>query len=256
MIDIHSHILWSVDDGPPTIEASLQMLAVAAENGTTDIVATPHANPRYTFQRDVVLERIAALTAASQGRPRIHYGCEFHLTFDNIEHLMENIRTYTINEKQYLLVECPDFHVGLHTESVLRNMVESGIVPIIAHPERNPVLRQKLTRVEAWVELGCLLQVTALSLTGGFGNSARTASYRLLDQGLVHIIASDCHDPANRHPRLTEACDIVRQRCGEDAADLLFTDNPRAVIDGAPLPGGKQLHFRRPTRWYNFWKTS
>jgi protein-tyrosine phosphatase len=256
MTDIHSHILWSVDDGPPTIEKSLEMLAVAADNGITDIVATPHANPRYIFQRDVVLDRIAALTAASASRPRIHYGREFHLTFENVEHLMENIRTYTINQKQYLLVECPDFHVGLHTESFLRNMVDSGIVPIIAHPERNTVLRQKLSRVEAWVELGCLLQVTALSFTGAFGQSARTASHRLLDQGLVHIIASDCHDPFNRHPRLTEARDIVRSRCGEEAADVLFGENPRAVVEGAPLPGGKQIQFRRPARWYHFWKTS
>ena len=255
MTDIHSHILPALDDGPATLEESLRMLAVAAENGTTDIVATPHANTRYTFHSEITLERIAALTAVAD-RPRMHYGCEFHLTFDNVQHLMENIHTYTINRKQYLLVECPDFHVGQHTESVLRNMVDAGIVPIIAHPERNPVLRQKLTRVEAWVELGCLLQVTALSLTGAFGNSARTASHSLLDQGLVHIIASDCHDPENRHPRLTEARDIVRARCGEDAADLVFSENPRAVVEGAPLPGGKQLHFRRPTRWYNFWKTS
>ena len=121
----------------------------------------------------------------------------------------------------------PDFHVGLHTEFVLRNMVDAGIVPIIAHPERNSVLRQKLTRVEAWVELGCLLQVTAGSITGAFGNSARIASHRLLEEGLVHIIASDCHDPANRHPRLTEARDIVRSRYGEEAADLLFSGKSR-----------------------------
>jgi protein-tyrosine phosphatase len=254
MTDIHSHIVWGVDDGPPSIEESLVMLGVAASSGTTDIVATPHANPKYPFQRELVLERIQALTEAGTGTPRIHFGCEFHLSFDNIDHLMDNLRQYTINQKQYLLVECPDFHIGQHTESVLRNMIDAGVVPIIAHPERNPVLRQKFTRVEAWVELGCLLQVTALSLTGGFGGAARIASYRLLDMGLVHFIASDTHDPENRHPRLTPARIAVESRCGQEVADILFSSNPRAVVDGDPLLGGKQISWRRPSRWYQFWK--
>lgn len=256
MTDIHTHILWSLDDGPRTIDESVEMLAVAFENGTTDIVATPHANPRYQYSREVTLERIAELTQATDQRPRIHCGCEFHLTFDNVEHLMQNLRTYTINQKQYLLVECPDEHIAEHTESILRRMVDAGIVPIIAHPERNPVLRHELTRVEAWVELGCLMQVTAMSLTGSFGKSAQTASYRLLDRGLIHMVASDCHDLVRRNPRLTEARDIVSSRCGEDAATILFTENPRAVVEGVPLPGGKQNHLRPPARWYNFWKTT
>jgi len=255
MTDIHSHIVWGVDDGPPSIEESLAMLAVAANAGTTDIVATPHANPKYPFQREVVIQRIRELAEAAGGRPAIHFGCEFHLSFDNVDHLMENLRKYTINGKQYLLVECPDFHIGQHTEKVLQGMVDAGIVPIVAHPERNPVLRQKLTRVEEWVELGCLMQVTAMSITGGFGGSAKTASQRLLDQGLVHIVASDAHDPVNRHPNLTEARQAVVSRCGEDAAEILFTENPRAVVEGAPLLGGKQLSWRKPAKWYRFWKS-
>jgi len=253
MTDIHSHIVWGVDDGPECIEESIIMLAVAANNGTTDIVATPHSNTRYPFQRVVVLEIIQKLTKAT-GCPKVHIGCEFHLSFDNVDHLMNNLRQYTINEKQYLLVECPDFHIGQHTEWVLGSMLDSGIVPIIAHPERNPVLRETLTRVEEWVDLGCLLQVTAMSITGGFGGSAKTASQRLLDRGLVHIVASDCHDPQNRHPRLREARNAVRARCGRKAAEILFTENPRAVVEGIPIPGGKQTSCRQPARWYEIWK--
>lgn len=201
----------------------------------------------------MVVERIRQLAAAA-GSPAIHFGCEFHLSFDNVDHLMENLRQYTINQKQYLLVECPDFHIGQHTEKVLRGMVDAGIVPIVAHPERNPVLRQKLTRVEEWVEIGCLMQVTAMSITGGFGGSAKSASQRLLDRGLVHFVASDAHDPVNRNPRLADARHAVAARCGEDAAEILFTDNPRAVVEGDPLLGGKQLSVGKPAKWYHFWK--
>jgi protein-tyrosine phosphatase len=254
MIDIHSHIVWGVDDGPPVIEESLAMLEVAAASGTTAIVATPHANPKYAFQREVVLERVRQLSQAAAGRPAIHFGCEFHLSFDNVDHLMENLRQYTVNQKQYLLVECPDFHIGHHTEKVLQGMVDAGIVPIVAHPERNPVLRQKLTRVEQWVEIGCLMQLTAMSITGGFGGSAKTASYRLLDRGLAHFVASDAHDPVNRSPRLAAARDAIQARYGDDAADILFVDNPTAVVEGAPLLGGKQYSLEKPAKWYRFWK--
>jgi protein-tyrosine phosphatase len=254
MTDTHSHVVWGVDDGSPTLEISLTMLQLAASSGTTDIVATPHANPKYAFQREVVLERIQTLNQAAAGRPRIHFGCEFHLSFDNVDHLMENLRQYTINGKQYLLVECPDFHIGRHAESVLRGMIDAGIVPIIAHPERNPVLRQKLTRAEEWVEFGCLLQLTAMSITGGFGASARSASFRLLDHGLAHIVASDAHDPVHRSPILADARQAVGARYGEDAAEILFDGNPRAVIEGAPLLGGRLISWPPARKWYQFWK--
>jgi protein-tyrosine phosphatase len=256
MVDVHSHIIWGVDDGPGTIEESLAMLQAADAGGTTDIVATPHANPRYSFDRALSQQRIQALTEATSGRPKIHLGCEFHFSFDNIDRLMEALPTYTINAKQYLLVECPDFQIGAYTETVLQRLLDSGIVPIVAHPERNPILREKLSRVESWVELGCLVQLTALSITGGFGGSAKTASMRLIERGLAHIVASDAHDPINRHPVLREAHQAVSSRLGEDVAELLLVDNPRAVVEGAPVPGGKQSYWEQPAPWYQFWKGS
>ena len=110
------------------------------------------------------------------GRPRIHRGCDLHLSFDNIDEVLQGLGGYSINGTQYLLVECPDFHVGKHTEKVLLRLLDSGIVPVVTHPERNPVLQDKLSRVEEWVELGCLVQVTALSIAGV--SAARPAARR------------------------------------------------------------------------------
>ena len=147
MTDIHSHIIWDVDDGAPTIDVSLEMLKIARESGTTDIVATPHMNGQFSFQPDLVRERIAELEAALPEGPRIHYGCEFHLSVDNLDLLTASPRTYTINGKQYLLLECPDNHVGKHAETILGQLLDSGIVPIIAHPERVPVLQRDPDRL-------------------------------------------------------------------------------------------------------------
>jgi protein-tyrosine phosphatase len=255
MVDIHSHILWELDDGSGSKEESIAMMKVAWENGTTDIVASPHSNSEFTYRPELVDERIRELNAATGGQPRVLRGCDFHLSFDNLDHLLDRPETYTINGKQYLLVECPDFHVGKHTETVLQRLVESELVPVVTHPERNPVLQRKLDRVEEWVELGCLVQVTALSVTGGFGSSATSACNKLLDRGLVHVIASDAHDPKHRSPNLDKARKTILSRYGDDAAEILFTENPRNIIEGLPVAGGKQACLEAPKRWWKFWRS-
>jgi protein-tyrosine phosphatase len=257
MIDIHSHVVWGLDDGATDMEQSLAMLRAAAESGTTDIVATPHSNAEFRYQAELLEERIQQLAARTDGKPRIHRGCDLHLSFDNIDEVLHRPGRYSINGKQYLLVECPDFHIGKHMDGVLQQLIDSGIVPIVTHPERNPVLQRKLSRVEEWVELGCLVQVTALSISGGFGRTASGAADGLLEQGLVHVVASDAHDPEHRHTRLDEAYGIVRSRYGHEEADILFTHNPQAIIEGAQLLGGKQIREEGARkRWWQFWRAS
>jgi protein-tyrosine phosphatase len=256
MIDIHSHVVWGLDDGAANMEQSLSILRGAAETGTTDIVATPHSNAQFRYQGELLEDRMRQLAAETGGKPRIHRGCDLHLSFDNIDEVLQRPGKYSINGKQYLLVECPDFHVGKHMEGVLQRLLDSGIVPIVTHPERNPVLQRKLSRVEEWVDLGCLIQVTALSITGGFGGTARGAASHLLKRGLVHVVASDAHDPEHRHARLNEAYGIVKSRYGEEEADILFTHNPRAIIEGVPLTGGRQTREEAANRWWQFWRAS
>jgi protein-tyrosine phosphatase len=256
MIDIHSHVVWGLDDGATDMEQSLSILRAAAESGTTDIVATPHSNAEFRYQAELLEVRMRQLTARTGGKPRMHRGCDLHLSFDNIDEVLQRPERYSINGKQYLLVECPDFNVGKHTEGVLQRLIERGIVPIITHPERNPVLQRKLSRVEEWVERGCLVQVTALSISGGFGRTARGAAGRLLERGLVHVVASDAHDPEHRHARLDQAYGIVRSRYGEEEADILFTHNPQAIIEGVQLAGGKQIREETARkRWWPFWRS-
>jgi len=256
MIDIHSHVVWGLDDGATDMQQSLSILRGAAESGTTDIVATPHSNSEFRYESELLEERMAELTVRTGGRPRIHRGCDLHLSFDNIEEVLRRPAKYSINGKQYLLVECPDFSVGGHMEGVLQQLLDTDLVPIITHPERNPVLQRKLSRVEEWVELGCLVQVTARSICGGFGRAASRATNRLLERGMVHVVASDAHDPEHRHARLDAAYGIVQSRFGKEEADILFTHNPQAIIEGIQLSGGKQIRDPGETqRWWQFWRT-
>jgi protein-tyrosine phosphatase len=253
-IDIHSHIVWDVDDGAANPEESWEMLAVAKDSGTTDIVATPHLNSRYAFDPKLTNERIADLAQKTGGRPRIYAGCEVHLTVDTVEQVLRSPSSYTINGTQYLLVEIPNVQVGRHIEVALKRLLDQGLSPIVAHPERNPVLQDKPEMLERWVDLGCFLQLTAMSITGRFGGRTKAASAWILDRGLAHAVASDCHDPERRHPRLDEAYAAVSSRYGAEYAAILFKENPRDILDGVRLPGGPHRCERPSASWWQVWR--
>lgn len=232
MIDIHSHILPGLDDGPRTLEESVAMLRIAAQAGTTEIVATPHANTEFCFQPELVAEKIAELAAASGDLVRIHSGCDFHLSYDNIQDALANPLKYTINQKGYLLVEFSDLLIARGMEEVFSRMRDVGITPVITHPERNWFLQQRLERLAIWVENGCPLQITAQSLLGRFGPDAKRFARELLKRDLVHFVASDAHDPDDRPPRLDEAYACVAKKLGPERAERLFVTNPRAALTG------------------------
>ena len=251
MIDIHSHILWGVDDGVKTFEDSARMLRISAESGTTDIVATPHSNSRYTFEPVLIEARIEELRQVS-GLPHIHRGCDFNLSYENIQDGLISPEKYTLNHLNYLLVEFPDLNISPAIDKVFVQFLDRDIVPIITHPERNGLLQQRIPKLTAWVKEGCLLQVTALSITGGFGKEARDCAWDLLQRGLVHVVASDAHDPEHRHTRLNEAREAVAKRFGEENANLLFEINPRAAIEGRDPTHIQAMAVEPKRKWFSF----
>ncbi len=256
MIDIHSHVVWDVDDGAPTAEVSLEMLRAARKSGTTHLVATPHMNAEFEFRPELVRERIRELSTAGEELPAIYLGCEFHLSVDNLDRLLQDPHRYTINGRQYFLMECPDQHIGKHAEKVVSELIDMGLVPIVAHPERNPIFQRDPERLGAWVDMGCLTQLTSLSLTGDFGRTTATVASRMLEKGLIHVVASDAHDPKFRHARLDQAFAIMEARYGSDMAEILFEETPRGVVEGHPLPGGRQTSEEAPRKWWQFWLSS
>src|SRR5215472_3852591 len=127
MIDIHSHILPGLDDGSESLEESVAMLRQALAAGTTDIVATPHANQEYFFDSRMVEQKISELQAAVGDAPRIHYGCDFHLTLENIEDALRVPEKYSINHRGYLLVEFSDFLIPKTTDEIFARMMRAGL---------------------------------------------------------------------------------------------------------------------------------
>jgi protein-tyrosine phosphatase len=253
LIDIHSHVLYGLDDGARTIEDSVAMVRMAAEHGTTDLVATPHANPNYRFDPQIVQERLAEVSAASGNVLRLHSGSDFHLSYDNIQDAIENPRKYTINQHRYLMVEFSDMLIFNNTTEIFSRLQEAGITPVITHPERNGLLRQRADQIAAWVAEGVCVQVTAQSVLGEFGRRAADFSRTLLDRKLVHFLASDAHDCEHRPPRLDLAHAWMKDHYGEDWADVLCVTNPKATLTGESLEPLK-VTSAEPRKWYQVWR--
>lgn len=236
MIDIHHHLLFGLDDGSPDIETSVAMAEMAAQDGITHIVCTPHANFQYKFDSAANHEKLEQLRARIAGKITLGLGCDFHLSFENIDDALKNPTKYTINQKKYLLVEFADLAIPHQISDVFYQFQLAGMLPIITHPERNAIIVKSPQRLDEWIDRGCLVQVTASSLLGRFGRGAASFSNKLLEQNKVHFLATDAHNVEWRQPRMKQAFDLVAKQYGTETAQRLCVDNPGAAFFGKELP--------------------
>ncbi len=249
MVDIHSHILWGLDDGAKTLADSVAMAELAAATGTTDIVATPHANNRYLFDSALIEQRVQELRRACNNKPRIHSGADFHLSFGNLESALRDPRPYTVNHARYLMVELPELVIPPDLGQIFERLQQVGILPVITHPERNRALWRDEKLFSSWLQAGCYAQITAQSLEGHFGRTARDVAWRLLDEEQAHFVASDGHDLEHRPPRLDRAYAAVAKKYDEETARRLFVENPRDVLDGVPIQNISPARKQKPRFW-------
>jgi protein-tyrosine phosphatase len=236
MVDIHCHLLPGLDDGPDSLEESLQMAEMAIADGITHVIATPHASDYYKFFPDLVRKRRDELQSRLGARLHLATGCDFHLSYENLQELLRSPVSFTLNQKNYLLVEFADFSIPPTIDQTLHELCLAGVRPIVTHPERNALLRAHPARLVKWMRLGCTVQVTALSLLGRFGEAARRATDLLLEKNAVHFFASDAHNLKGRPLVLREACEEVARRKGPRVAEALFCENPLAAFEGRELP--------------------
>lgn len=236
MIDIHCHILAEVDDGPKSWDIAEEMCRMAVADGIEQIVATPHANERFHYDREYLTGALEYLRNRIGSAPRLSLGCDFHLSYENLQDALVRPEHYTIEGSRYLLVELSNFSVPVQIDEYFTRLVAKGITPVITHPERNPILQRTPQRVLQWVELGCAVQVTASALTGAWGEGVwRTAKW-LFEREAVHVLASDAHDAKHRAPLLSAAREAAEDLCSAAIAKALVDDNPRAIVSGQPLP--------------------
>lgn len=208
------------------------MCRMAVRDGITHIVATPHCDGHYEYDRKHFTDMLATLSEVADGRLTFTIGCDFHLSPRNIEAAMDDPRPFAIGDTQYLMVEFEHHGIPSNAGELLRTLLSRGMVPIITHPERNAYLMKNLDTVAEFIEMGCLSQVTANAFTGFWGPKSKKAAEKLLHKKAIHIVATDAHDLNLRPPILSEARARVEELAGAAVAEVLFVQNPGAVVTG------------------------
>ena len=212
------------------------MCRIAAADGITHMVATPHANDRYPYDRSfltTVLDHLRDLVGDSI---QLTLGCDFHLSYENLQSALDRPHNYTIGATSYLLVELSNYSVPMQMSDCFIKLGDRDLTPILTHPERNPILQQTPQRILDWVEQGCLVQVTASALTGAWGERTQGVARWLLERGAVHVLASDAHDIKRRAPILSPGRAAAAEIATPEVAKALVEDNPAAIVAGQPLP--------------------
>lgn len=238
-VDMHCHCLPDLDDGPGSVDEALQLCAVLVEDKVRTVVATPHQLGCY--EDCTTAQRIRQATQHLNRRLgergidlTVLPGAEVRLD-ERISELLARQRVLTLADAgRHILLELPS-EVFIDVEPLLMQLVSEGVDPIIAHPERNRPLLQRLDIVSRWLSRGISLQVTAASLTGNFGLSAERAAASLIAAGWVDTVATDAHGSDSHPPRMTTAYDIIAADLGDSVARLLCMDNPSRVVRGERL---------------------
>ncbi len=212
------------------------MARLAVADGIRTVVVTPHhLNGVYSNPASAVLSAVAELREAllAAGIPlKILPGTELHLVPELPEELGAGRAMTVANQKKAVLVELPVHTVPLGSDQLLEQIICQGLQPIIAHPERNSQLREHPEMLEDWIEMGCLGQVTAQSLTGQFGPQIQDAARAMLQRGLIHVVASDAHRDRRRIPRISEAQALIERWTNPTLARLICIEFPHQLIDG------------------------
>lgn len=238
MIDIHTHILSETDDGARSLDESIEMCRLSSEDGVEVIVATPHAHDSVHKTHDPALlrDKVDELNRRLGGRPRIELGCELRFTHDVVRQVCLSKTAPTLAGGPYVLVEFPHTVVPPGSERVLFELLSNQIRPVIAHPERNHSLMAEPERFYELIEMGVLGQADTGSFTGQFGKKVKQTVEIMLENGLLHIVASDCHNTRNRLPGMSAAVAEIARLVGDDYAKAMADANPRAVIEGNSIP--------------------
>ncbi len=238
-VDIHCHILPGVDDGARNREEAIAMARLAESTGTRSIIATPHHIPRSPLSAvDEASKRARQLQQVldwAEVAVKIHAGQENNAR-ENLIARFDEHEAVALNDTRYMLVEPPFRTYPDFLEGLLAALIQKGVIPVIAHPERNIHVQRDLQIVSRLLGMGALIQVNTGSLLGSYKEPAKEAATALLQEDMVHVIATDSHSDSGPFvPNMQRGFDVVAAQVGEEKAWVLARDNPSRILIDQPI---------------------
>ncbi|MGS2717998.1 tyrosine-protein phosphatase [Eionea flava] len=236
MIDIHCHLLAGIDDGPSTMDESLALAQHAVERGITHAVVTPHIHPgRWSNEALTIRDSVDNFRKAlgDKGIPLVvGMSGELRVGLDALQmvanHQVPFLGKWDSN--YVILIEMPHSHIPTGMLQMIQWLKQRNIRPLIAHPERNKDILRDIEKIQPLISAGCLFQVTAGSIAGRFGSTARDRAVQLLEMGVVTVLATDAHNLKRRPPSLDEGRKAAALIAGEEVANRLVLGNPWKIV--------------------------
>ena len=232
MIDIHTHLLYGVDDGPETIEESIEMLKAAKAQGIDAMILTPHyRHGMFSYPKDSIEEHFARLyEPAKKIGIELYLGTEHHVNSMMIEYI-ETGRVRTLANTQYVLAEYKHDTEFAYIMKSVRDLLRHGYIPVIAHVERYMCMHEDLDNVDRLREVGAMIQVNANAILGMEGFKAKGFTKKLLKYGMVDLVGSDSHDMKKRTNNMGKCRDYLYKKYDDTYVDRIMERNARKILD-------------------------
>lgn len=260
MVDIHCHILPETDDGATSLEESAAMCRGAAADGIKTIVATPHMfdGVHKAPDKETIRRKIKLVMDAADNCVEIVPGGEVRYSYEIFQEAEDPDTRIKLNGTSYMLLEFPFQSVPPNIEKTIFQILNAGITPVIAHPERNKRIQENPKIIADLVERGAFAQLDAGSITKSFGQESFASAKKILEAGLGHFIATDAHHQDRRRPVLSAAAVIAAEWIGEDYARAMVEENPQALVNDLAIPFQPDPDLDsllgRKKSWFAFWR--
>ena len=234
MIDIHSHILPSIDDGAKNANETFDMLKEAKANGITDIISTSHyIKDKYELNkknRKIIIDSINEKLAEKQINIKIHLGAEILIYPEMVKDLLNN-EIPTLAESQYILFEIPFIGHVIYFDNIIEELLKNKYKPIIAHPERYEIVKENPEIINKWIEKGIYLQGNISSISGDYGKETKKILKKLLKENKYTFLATDAHHRFTRYQELDRDLNLIKKEIGTEELEKLILYNPMQIIN-------------------------
>ena len=234
MIDIHCHIVPNIDDGAKNLDEALEMSKIAYNEGIRKIINTSHYHPSFDYKKGKELlasvKDFNNILKLNNLDIEVLIGNELYYSEDIIE-IIEQKEFYSLNNSRYLLIEFPPLNFPKNILDIIYEIKIRGYIPILAHVERYKRIQEDVNLIYECINEGALIQVNSSSIIGKNGKEIKNISEILLDNNMIHFIATDAHSSTRRRPMVMETYDYISKKYGDKKAKVFFIENPSKVIE-------------------------